>query len=186
MTIAAHENPPICFPETLFSAPNQDESDKVWWIARTKSRQEKALAWDLAARKTEYFLPLVSKPQKSRGRMRASIVPLFNGYMFFKGSLLDRQNALQTGRVAQVLEVDDQQGLLSELSQIALAASEKISLELCDFVKRGQRVRIIAGPFKGLEGVVNKQKNRTRLLLTVAAIKQAAAIEISLDQAQPI
>lgn len=186
MTLKAEKNPPICFPEDLFSTSNRDQSDKVWWVARTKSRQEKALAWDFASRKMEYFLPLVSKPQKCRDRIRSSVVPLFNGYMFFRGTLSDRQKALQTGRVAQVLEVDDQEGLCRELHHISWAASKKIALKLCDFVKRGQRVRIIDGPFKGLEGVVKQQKNRVRLVLTVGAIRQAASVEIELDQALPI
>lgn len=186
MTLQAKHNPPACFPSELFRAPHPAEADKVWWVARTKSRQEKALAWDLVARKMEYFLPLVARPQNCRNRIRSAIVPLFAGYMFFRGNLTDRQIAMQTGRVAQILAVDDQRGLIAELDHIAQVASQEIALELCDFVKCGQKVRIIDGPFKGIEGIVKKQKNRTRLVLTVAAIRQAAAVEIDLRQALPI
>jgi len=186
MTLTASKNPPACFPDDLFSVSSPDNTDRIWWVIQTKSRQEKALAWDLAGRRIKYFLPLVSKPQKCQGRMRASIVPLFNGYLFVKGSLDDRQNTLRTGRVAQIMKVEDQAGLLNELHNIANAAAQNITMELCDFVKRGQRVQIIDGPLKGLEGIVQKQKNRTRLVLTVDAIRQAAAVEIALDQALPI
>lgn len=79
--------------------------ERIWWVARTKSRQEKALAWNLVSRNVEYFLPLVSRPQKSKGRMRSSIVPLFNGYLFFRGDQTARSGALKTGKIAQILEV---------------------------------------------------------------------------------
>lgn len=186
MTLRTSDNPPVCFPEDLFAATSRDESDKVWWVVRTKSRQEKALAWDFFLRKMDYFLPMVSRPQKCKGRMRSSVLPLFNGYMFFKGDLSDRQNVLRTGRVAQLLEVENQKGLSRELGELALATAGSHYLELCDFVQTGQLVRIINGPFRGVEGIVKKQKNRTRLILNVAAIRQAAAIEIAMDQVVPV
>ncbi len=186
MTLNASDNPPACFPEQLFTSPTAGKDEKIWWVARTKSRQEKALAWNLVAREVEYFLPLVSRPQKCKGRMRSSIVPLFNGYLFFRADQTARSEAMKTGKIAQVLEVKDQQGLLSELSSLARASAAKIELTLCDFVTSGQRVRILDGPFKDLEGIVKKRKNSTRLILQIEAIRQAAAVEIALDQAQPI
>ena len=184
MTLNPADNPLPCFPENLFQKSLSDE--RVWWVARTKSRQEKALAWTMKGRGMPYFLPLVARPQKCRGRMRSSIVPLFNGYLFFKGSKSDRYEALKSGRIAQLLEVENQSDLHRELATLALASANSMHLELCDFVKKGQRVRIVDGPFKGMEGIVKKHRNRARLVLNVEAIQQAASIEIALDQAQPI
>ncbi len=185
MTLKTTDNPPSCFPETIFETP-AEPGEKKWWVARTKSRQEKALAWDLKAKGMHYYLPLVSSPQKCRGRMRASILPLFSGYLFFKGDQNDRYKALQSGRIAQVIDVEDQIRIEQELATLSHATLAKMDLTLCDFVRKGQQVRIIAGPFTGLEGIVRKQKNQTRLILTLEAIRQAAAVEIPLDHVQKI
>ena len=112
-------------------------------------------------------------------------VPLFNGYLFFRADQTARSEALKTGKIAQVLEVKNQEGLVAELSSLARVSAAKIELTLCGFVNSGQRVRIIDGPFKDLEGIAKKRKNSTRLILQIEAIFQAAAVEIVLDQAQP-
>lgn len=185
MTLKASDNPPAFFPKDLFEgSPGRDGN--VWWVARTKSRQEKALAWELHAKGLPYYLPLVAKPQNCRGRMRASILPLFSGYLFFKSDWQGRYDTLRCGRIAQILEVQDQGKITHELANLNLATQARVNLTLCDFAKEGQRVRIIAGPFTGLEGIVRKQKNQTRLILNLEAIRQAATVEIALDQAQPI
>ncbi|MFZ5758404.1 MAG: transcription termination/antitermination NusG family protein [Thermodesulfobacteriota bacterium] len=185
MTLKVSDNPPAFFPEDLFEgSPSTDGN--VWWVARTKSRQEKAMAWELHAKGLPYYLPLVAKPQNCRGRMRASILPLFSGYLFFKSDWQGRYDALRCGRIAQILEVQDQEKITRELANLNLATQARVNLTLCDFAKEGQRVRIIAGPFSGLEGIVRKQKNQTRLVLNLEAIRQAATVEIALDQAQPI
>ena len=184
MTLKNSDNPPTCFPESLFEG-DPDEATP-WWVARTRSRQEKALAWELCRRGMAYYLPLVSRPQKCRQRMRAAIVPLFNGYLFFRGDLAARHEAVKTGRIAQVLPVADQQNLQQELAALARVTSSRLHLELCDFMAEGQRVEIIAGPFEGLTGIVVKRRNRQRLVLQIETIRQAAAVEIGLDQTRPV
>ncbi len=185
MTTKPANNPPICFPENLFSDATNTSPEKRWWVARTKSRQEKALAWSLRGLGIDYFLPLVSKPQKCKGRMRTSIAPLFNGYLFFKGTEQQRLETFHTSRVAQILKVEAQEQIEAELTALAIATEEQSTLELCDFVKRGQRVQIVSGPFMGMNGIVKTRKNKKRVVLNIAAIRQAAVIEIGMDQVKP-
>lgn len=184
MTISPQANPSVIFPDqALDTAP---DPQRPWWVGKTRSRQEKALAWELKSRDIPYFLPLVTQTQKSQRRIRTSLVPLFSGYIFFQGTALHRHQAMRTGRLAQVLEVRDQEGLLSQLRSLAKAVDLGAELKLCDMVKQGSRVRIAFGPLAGLEGIVIHYKNETRLVLNVQAIAQAAAVEVSLDQVQPI
>ena len=73
------ENPPITWPQ------EQSISDftGVWWVAHTKSRNEKALAHDLIRKDINYFLPMSWKVHRRRGRKILSLLPLFGGYLFF-------------------------------------------------------------------------------------------------------
>ena len=43
----------------------------------------------------------------------------------------------------------------------------------------GQKVRVIAGPFKGIEGVVMLATNQSRLVIVIESIMHAVSIEIS-------
>ena len=185
MTLRASDNPPSCYPEHLFQDMGVG-NDKLWRVARTKSRQEKSLAWDLRSKGLPYYLPLVSMLRESGGRMRSSMLPLFSGYLFFKGNDYDRYWALSTGRVAQVIEVAEQQGLTAELSNLNTAIQLQKDLRLCDFFACGGKVLVIAGPFSGIEGMVKMQKGKTRLVLKIQAIRQAVSFDIGMDQVRPL
>ena len=76
-----------------------------WWVAHTKSRNEKALAGDLAGKGISYFLPMSWKVKKIRGRTIKSLLPLFGGYLFFCGEERQRVETLKTNRVANLIDV---------------------------------------------------------------------------------
>lgn len=185
MTLNPKDNPLPVHPRELLDPGGWPDPVRPWWVARTRTRQEKALARSLRGKDIPYFLPLVSRPQKSQGRMRTSIVPLFDGYLFFQADPAERQTALQTGHLAQAIPVKDQNMLHGQLQAISRVCALEMNLELADFAQPGKTVRIIAGPFAGLSGVVRTIRNTRRLVLNVDAIGQAVAVEIGLDQIQP-
>jgi len=91
--------------------------DGPWWVAHTKSRNEKALAWQLVNH-VPYFLPMHWKASKSRGRTIRSLLPLFPGYLFFCGGDNERLAVLKTNRTANILPVENQTQLVRELLPI--------------------------------------------------------------------
>ena len=185
MTLNPKDNPLPVYPTGMLAQNTGPDPARPWWAARTRTRQEKALARSLRGKDIPFFLPMVSRPQKSQGRMRTSIVPLFEGYLFFQANAADRQTALQTGRLAQAIAVTNQDMLHRQLQAIAQVCEQNIGLELVDFAPPGRKARIIAGPFSGLTGHVREIKNNRKLVLNVDAIGQAVAVEIALDQIQP-
>ena len=118
--------------------------------------------------------------RKSRRTIR-SLLPLFSGYLFFCGKENNRVELLKTNRVAHLIEVSDQQKLLDELVQIDQALRSGAPLTPHKYIKAGQRCRVIAGPLIGLEGVVVRTKNATRLVLQIDMLGQAASVEIDID-----
>ena len=183
MAYRLEENPPITFPDHVLES---EQNGELWWVAHTKSRREKVLAKLLLREGIGYFLPLVRKRFRRHGRTRISIVPLFSGYVFLKGSRIDRYRALRTDHVASTIEVFDQDRLTSELRQIKAALCLDAPLELFPFVEGGKRVRIVEGPFTGLEGMVQRRKGADRLILSVEAIQQAVSLEIDADWVEPV
>ena len=67
------ENPPRMHP----GAGTLTDLAGTWWVAHTKARSEKALAWDLLRRDIGYFLPLLGRVRFSGGRKRRVLMPLF-------------------------------------------------------------------------------------------------------------
>jgi transcription antitermination factor NusG len=176
------ENPPIIWPEVESIRDFQGQ----WWVAHTKSRNEKALAHDLIRRNMCYFLPMSWKVRRKSRRKIKSLLPLFSGYLFFCGSEEEKTELWRTDRVANLIEVKDQQKLLEELIQIEQALRAGARLVPDKYIKTGQKCRVMAGPLLGLQGIVVKAKGATRLVLQVDMLGQAASVEIDIDMIEPI
>jgi transcriptional antiterminator RfaH len=146
------ENPPIIWPEVKSISDFQGE----WWVAHTKSRNEKALAHDLIRRNISYFLPMSWKVRRKSRRTIKSLLPLFSGYLFFCGSEDERSELWRTDRVANLIEVKDQENLLKELVQIEQALRAGAPLIPHKYIMAGQKCRVMAGPLLGLQGIVVK------------------------------
>ena len=171
------ENPPIMWPEV----ESIRDFTGNWWVAHTKSRNEKALAHDLISREISYFLPMSWKVRRKSRRTIKSLLPLFGGYLFFCGDENQRTELLRTDRVANLIEVIDQQKLLDELVQIERVLNTGEPLVPHRYIKIGQKCRVIAGPLMGLQGIVITTKSATRLVLQVDMLGQAASVEIDID-----
>ncbi|MCP4610953.1 MAG: hypothetical protein GY845_19780 [Planctomycetes bacterium] len=171
------ENPPIIWPQEK----SISDFEGKWWVVHTRSRNEKALAHDLISKDVSYFLPMSWKVSRKSRRKIRSLLPLFTGYLFFCGLENQRVELLKTNRVANLIEVDDQQKLLGELVQVNQALQSNAPLIPHKYIKTGQRCRIIAGPLIGMEGIVVRTQNATRLVLQIDMLGQAASVEIDVD-----
>jgi transcription antitermination factor NusG len=52
------------------------------------------------------------------------------------------------------------------------------TVEQVEYFVKGDEVKVVDGPLKGMEGIVVKIKNKNKLVLKVAAIQQAIAVQI--------
>jgi transcription antitermination factor NusG len=153
----------------------------TWWVAHTRSRHEKALAADLAGWGIAYFLPMVQRTQLISGRKFKVLFPLFPGYVFFAGEVVDRYRALTTAHIACVLPVVDQARLRDELGQIEKALRSPAGFDPYPFLHAGTRCAIRSGPLQGIHGVVVQRDGITRLVLQVELLGQAIATQVDPD-----
>jgi len=179
--LKVHENPPIMWPPV----ESVQLFEGQWWVAHTRSRNEKALAHDLMAKNVSYFLPMTWKVRRSSERKLKSLLPLFTGYLFFCGSDNDRVELLKTNRVANLLAVADQDVLIKELVRFEKALHAGAPLVPHKYIEKGQWCRVIAGPLLGLEGIVIQTKGNTRLVLQIDMLGQAASVEVDIDMIEP-
>ncbi|MCF8025853.1 MAG: hypothetical protein K9J79_11075 [Desulfobacteraceae bacterium] len=184
MTLSPSENPDALFPEDLLDT---DMPDKPWRIAHVKSRREKALAGFLAKKGIGYYLPMITRKQRSASnRVRYSLVPVFPGYMFLRADDHDRYNVLHTNQVANFIEVSDPETLVCELRQIRRVLVGEMPVYPIDYLNAGQRVRVKKGPMKDVEGVIVRKHNQFRLVLSVTAIAHSLSVELDADMVERI
>lgn len=158
---------------TLFA-----EVQGQWHVLHTKSRQEKALAADLAAMRIAHYLPLVRQLRYHGNRKVSVEEPLFPGYVFLRGTLDQAYLADRTRRVASIIRVPDQKQLEWELANLHLALTRGAPLAPYPFLQAGVRVEVTSGPFRGLQGVIEERLGNDRLILQVAMLGRGVSLEI--------
>ncbi len=157
-----------------------------WYVVHTRSRQEKALARTLTAAGIAHYLPLTKRPRYCRGRKQFVEQPLLASYLFLHGPLEATYIATATKRVANVINVADQDRFVTELRQIRNALENGADLSPYRYLTVGRRVRVSAGPFKGIEGMIEVSAKADRLVLQIDALGRATSLEIDAGLLDPV
>jgi transcriptional antiterminator RfaH len=169
------------FPPELLDAPDAPAGPRVWRVAHTRPRQEKSLARQLLAQQVPYYLPILARRNRIRGRIVPSQVPLFPGYVFMRADREERLAALATSRVVRTLEVDDQAKLWRDLRQVRQLIASGLPVTPEDRLEPGDLVEVRGGPLAGLQGRILRGAAGERFVVQVDFIQRGASVDI--DQA---
>ncbi len=152
----------------------------LWYAVYTKSRHEQMVKRQLDSKGIEGFLPVFSKVSQWRDRKKTIQVPLFPGYLFVRIPIVTRLHVLTAfGVVALVgdgcapLPIPDEQ-----ITNIQKFLDTGLKYDPHPYLKVGQRVRILEGPLSGVEGILTRKKNLSRLVLSVDLIQRSVCVEI--------
>lgn len=156
----------------------EDGESRRWLTVYTKSRQEKALARDLAKHEIPFYLPVAPFERLSRGRRIKTFSPLFSGYVFFYGTEEERIKMLGTNRVSRLLPVADGAQLYRDLLNISALVESGAPLTVEQRLEKGRRVRVKYGSLMGLEGTIVQRRGIDRLLVEVNYIQQGVSIQL--------
>jgi transcriptional antiterminator RfaH len=171
------------FPSHLFEL---SRSEHPWWVAYVRSRQEKVLARHLAEHGVGFYLPQAEKRTRRAGRTFDSSLPLFPGYVFFRGAAEARRTALRSNLIVEVLGVLDQERLHGELESLWQLQRAGAPLVPHSYLEAGDLVEIVDGPFRGWTGTVLREKGRLRLVVSVSFLRQSVAAELDREVLAPL
>jgi transcriptional antiterminator RfaH len=171
------------FPSRLFEL---SQTEHPWWVAYVRSRQEKGLARHLAGHGVGFYLPQAEKRTRRQGRSFVSSLPLFPGYLFFRGTAEVRRTALRSDLIVQVLCVSDQERLQQELESLWRLQQAGAPLVPHPYLEVGDEVEIVDGPLRGWTGTVLREKGRLRLVVSVTFLRQSVAAELDRELLAPL
>jgi transcription antitermination factor NusG len=157
----------------------------IWFVAHTRPRCEKKLAEYAEKEGVAVTLPCIATVHKYRGKTVKFEKPLFPGYVFLRMLATQRQSIYQSDHVANLLDVVDQELLTRQLEAVMQALNSDREIRLAPQIIEGQRVRIVAGPLRGVEGVVEQRSGVTTVFLRVDFISQAAAVKLEAHEVEP-
>jgi transcriptional antiterminator RfaH len=165
------------FPERLFEEPQVATANgRVWWVVHTRPRQEKSLVRQLHSASIPFYLPLISRRLRIRGRVMNSYLPLFSGYVFLLATGEERITALATSRIVRTLPVADQTELWDDLRQVSRLIATGAPITPEDRLAPGDLVEIRSGPLAGLRGKILRAATGHRFVVQVNFIQRGASV----------
>ena len=159
-----------------------------WYAVATTPRHEKKVASLLERREVENFLPLYRTERRWKNGCKAQLeLPLFPGYLFVRLNWKSRVKVLDVPGVLTFV------GTRSGPAELAHKEIESIrtglhlqKAEPFSELAIGQQVRIKAGPLAGLSGILIRNANRVRVVITVQMINQSVAVEVDAQDLEAI
>lgn len=163
-------------PEALFAEPH-------WYACHTRARHEKRVYEQLMRRGFEAYLPLLARERAWSDRRKVVEFPLFPGYVFGRFTLDALHRVLSIPGVATVVRHN---GVPSPISDRELENVRLFVRVLAETggepepapLEPGQPVRVVHGPFAGVEAVVVERRGRRRVLVGLKTIGQGMEIDI--------
>jgi transcriptional antiterminator RfaH len=157
---------------------------RLWYVAKVKPRQEQQVLVVLSHKQIETYYPRI--PAKKRRAMPETTEPLFAGYIFARldAATTEWVETRSTPGVVYFLGAD----------RAPTAVPDSLVAEIRERVRRqssappvpryvpGQKVKIIEGPFDGLEAVFDgtlSASGRSRVLVMI--VGRLAPVQIGLD-----
>jgi transcription antitermination factor NusG len=182
------ENAQIAMREQIIGMPMLRIAASPKWLALyTIPRHEKSVAGMLAQRQIEHFLPLYQTARQwKKSRPSLLELPLFPTYVFVRVAVHARSAVLGLPGVLSIVGSAREPWLLPDLEIEALRSGLQLyKAEPHPLLRVGEKIRIVRGVMKGLEGILLRMRHGTRVVLTLETIMRSVAIEVDLNDVEP-
>jgi transcription antitermination factor NusG len=159
-----------------------------WYAAYTRANHEKTVAGHLAQRSVECFLPCYESVRRWKDRRVRLQMPLFPGYVFVRIPLQDQMRVREIPGVARIIGFSGVPAIISddEIEIMRDGFAQGICAQPHPYLTIGRRVRVVAGPLAGLQGILLKRKKQTRFVISLELIMRSIAVEIDTSELQPV
>lgn len=166
------------------------EKVRAWYVLHTRSRFEQVVFDGLEGKSLETFLPKITVMSKRRDRRKKIRVPLFPGYVFVKSDLnvYERLEIVKTVGVVRL--VGNKDGPIPvpnesvESLKIMVAGDNEVVTGTR--FRKGDRVMVVEGPFAGVTGTFVRYKGGGRVVVSIEALGQYAAVDVSQEHVEKI
>jgi transcription antitermination factor NusG len=170
------------------SSTDGQNLESPWYAIYTRHQHEKTVAQILTGKGFNTFLPLYATTHNWKDRTKALTLPLFPCYVFLKGGIERRLQIITTPGIYGLVSSAGQPAAIPdvEIEAIRRVVESGTRVEIHPFLKCGNWVRVKCGPLAGVEGILVRKKNISRLVLTVEILGTAAAIEVAAFQVEAV
>ncbi|MFA3783736.1 UpxY family transcription antiterminator [Melioribacteraceae bacterium 4301-Me] len=143
-----------------------NHENKNWFVLYTKPRQEFKAAAQLEQHKIEHYLPTIKKIKQWSDRKKKIIEPIFRGYIFIYSTEKERLISLEQPSIVKSVMFEGKPAIIhqTEIENIKKMLSETNDIVVVNRIEKGSKVKVVAGPFQGVSGVVILNSHNQQIL----------------------
>lgn len=158
---------------------NLSWESQSWYALQIRPGREKVSALILRHKGYEEFLPM----QRARHIKRRKLAerPLFPGYLFCRLPKHVLAPLVTTPGVIRVVGCGNRPSEIAddEINSIRRMVSSGLDVTPCAHAQPGKRVRVVAGPLTGVEGIVVQSVGRSqRLVVSITLLQRSVAVAL--------
>lgn len=125
-------------------------------------------------------MPLIERVHQWKDRKKRVSTPLFTSYVFIKIELKDRYYSLQTHGVVRLVSFGGKPATIPDwqIEQLKQVIEHPETVKLEHYLREGDWVQVIDGPFRNIKGRLKELRGETRVVINIDGIYQSASFVI--------
>lgn len=154
-----------------------------WYAVHTRSRFEQKVYDGIFGKSIEVFLPKIQVMSRRTDRVKKLMVPLIPGYVFVNSTLEPDEHIsiLKTPGVVQLVGFKGKPVPANneEIQSLMIINGTDRTVQNREYMKTGDRIRIVNGPLKNLTGFYLHHKGQAdKVVVSVELINRSMEIAI--------
>jgi transcriptional antiterminator RfaH len=155
-----------------------------WYLVYTKSRQERCALNNLEQQGYQCYLPTMPSERLQQGALTVLDQPLFPRYLFIRLGLGDTAKSWapirSTRGVSRLVKFGVEPAKVDDdLIELLKAKESAANDEPARLFNPGERVRLLAGPFAGIEGIYQMAEGERRVMVLIELMSKPVAVGVS-------
>lgn len=156
--------------------------DRLWFALYTRSRAERRVAVRLEEAGFMVYLPLYKRMRVWSDRKKLVEEPLLKGYLFVRVTFKDLFKVLETLGVVKVIGFEGKPVAIPDkqidVIRVILKSGKEVEV-VHETFSPGDRVMIIKGVMKGIEGNLEQLKGKYQLVISVEILNRSIFVTVA-------
>jgi len=168
-------------------AAQENGAHPRWFALTVKPRHEKSAAAYLDRKGLEAYLPLYKTRRRWSDRFREVELCLFPGYVFCRFPFTNRLSVLNAPSVHSIVGFGDRETPVAEeeIDSIRSILASGAPVLPWEYLKVGEKVRIVDGSLQDIEGILVRERDAWRVVVSVELLQRSVAVEIDRNLVRP-
>ena len=152
-------------------------------VLRTRSRHESTVETVLQEKQITAYLPKCKVVRSWKGRKKTIELPLFPGYVFVRPRIDQFEGIRYIRGSCGLVLADSKPGTLPDrdIEAVKRLVESGAELSVDPALVTGKRVKIVGGPFMGVEGILVLVSNQQHLVVNVDMLGSSVRVEVDRD-----